>query len=451
MTVRVRRIACLCLFAFLIPGPTQAETDRFWHEANTRTPYSKRALKLDTFRNLSEKLLPSVVKIEIRGPLHVHKGKKGKVHPSTGRGSGFVIHEDGYILTNHHVIGNASQVFVILMTGERIEAEVIGSDPETDIALLRISPPEQGISVARLGDSDEVEVGEWVMAIGHPFGLSHTVTTGIISGLNRRKIKPSKAHRYSDFLQTDAPINKGSSGGPLVDTWGAVVGMNTAINKKGQGISFSIPVNMIKTLLPRLKEGEIRKSWLGVSIGKRKSGDISPGVAITKVIDDSPAQEAGMRAGDILLSFDGVPLQSEEELAWLAAAAGVSAQVEVGLSSPEGEERNIQVTLGERPGQNPNGPSALIYQFEDIQKIWGLDIAFDASGAFITTVVPGTPAAKAGAREGDEILMAGKRRGTSKKSLLRAAIDSAKNHVFELEVRREKRVYYIPMRFSEKN
>lgn len=222
-------------------------------------------------------------------------------------GSGVIISEDGYILTNNHVIKDATIIKVRLYKSkEDLEAVVIGKDPKIDIALLKIN--KDNLPFAKLGDSDKLEVGDWVIAIGNPFGLSHTVTKGIVSAKGR----VIGSGPYDDFIQTDAPINFGNSGGPLFNLNGEIVGINTAIIAGGQNIGFSIPINMIKTILPQLKKGTVERAYLGIKF-QEVTKDIAEsfgldkiyGVLISEVVKNSPAEKAGLKEGDIILEVNG--------------------------------------------------------------------------------------------------------------------------------------------------
>ncbi len=232
-------------------------------------------------------------------------------------GSGFIISPDGYILTNYHVVRNASEIRVKLADERTYKAMVIGSDQKTDVALLKVNAKGK-LPTVYLGNSDKLEVGDWVIAIGHPFGLGHTVTTGIISGKDR----VIDHGPYDDFLQTDASINPGNSGGPLFDASGNVVGINTAIVAGGTGIGFAVPINLAKELLPQLrKSGKVTRGWLGVGI-QDLTDELAEefgvpgkgGVLISQVYEGSPADRGGLRAGDIVISFNGRRVDETREL-----------------------------------------------------------------------------------------------------------------------------------------
>ena len=240
-------------------------------------------------------------------------------------GSGFIIEPDGLILTNFHVVDNAEKITVRLLDGRELAGRVVGKDQKTDIALVKISA--QDLPVAPLGDSDRLEVGEWVMAIGNPFGLDNTVTSGIVSAKDRQ----IGAGPYDHFIQTDASINPGNSGGPLVNLEGEVVGIDTAIFSQSGGnigIGFAIPINLVKDLLPQLKNGgKIARGWLGVSIqgmtpelAASLGLDKAKGALVSSVVHDGPAERAGIKAGDVVLEYDGKEINHANDLPFLVAS-----------------------------------------------------------------------------------------------------------------------------------
>ncbi len=270
-------------------------------------------------------------------------------------GTGFIIDSDGHVLTNTHVIADATAVRVQLLDGQELEADVIGVDPATDLAVIRIEP-FPGMTVLPLGDSDAVRVGDWLVAVGNPFGLSSTVTAGILSARGRRDVPLGGGVRYVDFLQTDASINPGNSGGPLVNMAGEVIGINTAVNREGQGIGFAIPSNMARQLLPSLlQSGRVSRSWLGVYIDEvdpRRAANLGltgeEGALVADVVPGGPAALSGIRPGEVILSFNGQPVQDAGELIWIASTAGVGQRVAIEVAGADGR-RTVQATLGELP------------------------------------------------------------------------------------------------------
>jgi serine protease Do len=308
--------------------------------------------RLPSFSPVVKKVDAAVVKVStlVAAESHGHR-KVGK-----GVGTGFVIDRDGVILTNAHVV-EQGRITVQLADARELEAKVVGKDARTDIAVLRVDAHD--LPVAALGDSDAVEVGDWVLAIGNPFGLTHTVSVGIVSAKGRtRDDVPLDPSGYYDFLQTDASINPGNSGGPLLDLEGRVVGMNTAIRGGGaQGIGFAIPISMVKALLPKLlRDGKIVRSALGVTIRdlrevdkeereKLHLGGTLKGALIDSVDPQGPSS-AALRPGDIVTLFRDQPIERSAELQWLASTAGVG-QVSTLKILREGAPLEVTVRLGE--------------------------------------------------------------------------------------------------------
>ena len=267
-------------------------------------------------------------------------------------GSGFIIDRDGFILTNHHVIEGADEIKIRLADESEFVAKVIGSDPKTDLALIQIETDKK-LSFARLGNSDSIEVGSWVIAIGNPFGLEATVTAGIISAKGRSIGNGP----YDDFLQTDAAINPGNSGGPLFDMAGNVVGINTAIISRSggyMGVGFAIPVNMAKNIVAQLKNsGKVTRGWLGVSIqvvtqqlATALQLDEPKGALVAQAIKNGPAQKAGIKAGDVVLKFDGHKIDKMRQLPAIVAATGVGKKVDV-IVLRDGKKKTLSVTIEE--------------------------------------------------------------------------------------------------------
>lgn len=265
-------------------------------------------------------------------------------------GSGFIISPDGYVLTNHHVVDKATEIKVRLADESTFDAKLVGSDSKTDIALLKIEA-KRTLPFTYLGDSDSLEVGDWVIAIGNPFGLGHTVTAGIISAKDRQIGQGP----YDDFLQTDAAINPGNSGGPLFDSAGRVIGINTAIVARGSGIGFAVPINLTKSLLPQLHvSGKVTRGWLGVGIqdlskdlAERFGVKPKSGVLVAQVFSDGPADKAGFKSGDIILSLDKTALTSSRKLTSKIATIAPGSKVSIQVLR-DGKRLTLKAKLGER-------------------------------------------------------------------------------------------------------
>lgn len=314
-----------------------------------------------SFAPIAKAVDPSVVTIQTIGEEVEPSGffGRGRRQQTKGLGTGFVIDKDGTVLTNNHVVADATTMTIKLSDDREFPGQIIGRDQRTDIAVVRINAKDSPtLTPIKMGDSDAMDVGDWVVAIGNPFGLSHTVSAGIISAKGRtNQDVPLDKSGYYNFLQTDASINPGNSGGPLLNLAGEAIGVNSAIRGGGaQGIGFAIPMNMIKELLPMLmRDGHVTRSALGVRISDvheltaedraslKIAGD--SGAVIDSVEQGGPADKAGMQPGDILLQFDGQPIDRGTRLQWLASIAGVGKTVTVHISR-QGKEMDLKPTLG---------------------------------------------------------------------------------------------------------
>ncbi|MCS6927213.1 MAG: DegQ family serine endoprotease [Candidatus Binatia bacterium] len=331
-------------------------------------------------------------------------------------GSGFIISEDGYIITNSHVIGDAEKITVRLSDKAEYEAKVIGSDDKTDIALIKIEP-KGPLPTVPLGDSSALRVGDWVMAIGNPFGLEQTVTVGIVSAKGR----VIGAGPYDDFIQTDASINPGNSGGPLLNLKGEVVGINSAIFSQSGGnigIGFAIPIDMAKSIVAQLREtGKVRRGWLGVGIqpvtpelAKSFGLEEPQGALVAEVTKGSPAEKSGLERGDVIIAFNGTRIKDSHELPSLVARSPVGSTAEVTVLR-SGKEKTFTVKLGELKEQQERAEST-----QESQEGWGMAVASitpelarrfqldrNQKGVVVTEVEPGSPAELAGIQPGDVI------------------------------------------------
>ncbi len=333
-------------------------------------------------------------------------------------GSGFVISSDGYILTNNHVVEKAQEIKVKLESGKEYEAKVVGRDPKTDIALLKVNPEGNFPEPAVLGDSDSIRVGDWVIAIGNPFGLGHTVTAGIISAKGRI----IGAGPYDDFLQTDAAINPGNSGGPLFNLKGEVIGINTAIVARGQGIGFAIPINMAKELLPQLKKGKVVRGWIGVmiqdvtpEIAKSFGLPSTKGALVADVIANGPADKAGIKRGDVIVKFNGVDVEDFHALSRMVANTQPGTKVKVELIR-EGHTKTLEIVVGTMPDEKQEISQKEETEVGEKFKGWGIyvqnmtpDVAQqfgwskDETGVLVVEIEPGSPAEESKLRKGDLI------------------------------------------------
>jgi len=386
--------------------------------------------------------------------------------PQRGMGSGMILNKQGDILTNYHVVSDVDEIKVQLADKRRFPAEIVGVDPKTDVAVIKIKGRvPDNLPTVQLGDSDAVEDGNLVMAVGAPFGLTQTVTIGIISAKGRSDVGIAD---YEDFLQTDAPINPGNSGGPLVNMHGEVIGMNSAIATGGEGggegqsagVGFAIPTNMIKAMLPTLMKGEpITRGMLGVVI-QDVTEDLAQqfhlaeakGALISQVNKDSPADKAGLKAGDVIVRFDGKEVQDNRQLRNLVAATAPGAKARVGVVR-NGKEETFIVTIGKMPTEAvaaAKQPAPTTDQFAkfglsvqtltpELAKQLGLE---GEHGALISGVDEGSPAALADLRTGDLIAEAN-HQAIADVAELRRVLDKAKDNVLLLVKRRGQSLFVV--------
>jgi serine protease Do len=336
-------------------------------------------------------------------------------------GSGFIISDDGYIFTNNHVVENTDKILVKISDGKEYEAKIIGTDSKTDLALIKIKP-ENGLPTVEIGDSDSLKVGEWVLAIGNPFGLEQTVTAGIVSAKGR----VIGAGAYDNFIQTDASINPGNSGGPLFNMQGKVIGINTAIVAHGQGIGFAIPINMAKTILEDLKtKGKVTRGWLGISI-QNISEDIAKsmnyknkgGVLVSDVFKDDPADKAGIKVGDVITEINGRSIKDSQDLLLTIASLRVGDKATIKVWR-DGKNLSFSVLVAERKDKPEIALSKKSGGFfgmnvreisPDIAKQLG--ISHDA-GVIVAEVEEGSPADNVGIQPRDIILQVNRIKITS--------------------------------------
>ncbi len=343
-------------------------------------------------------------------------GEMPKSFKTRSLGSGFIMDQKGYIITNNHVVEGADKITVKLIGGKEYKATIKGRDPKTDLALIHITNPPADLPFLKLGDSDAVRVGDWVMAVGNPFGLSHTVTQGIISAKGR----VIGAGPYDNFLQTDASINPGNSGGPLLNLRGDVVGINTAILSSGQGIGFAIPSSMAKSVIPQLMEkGKVTRGMLGVQVQNvtpelaKSFGLPEPkGALVAEVFPDSPAEKAGIHRGDIIVEFNGHVIHEMNDLPRLVAetAPGTKATVKV---LREGKEKTFTVTITELTEEKQaaqtkeegteEAPLGLVVKNVDPNLARRFRLR-DNKGAVVVGVEQGSAASDAGIKAGDMVL-----------------------------------------------
>jgi Do/DeqQ family serine protease len=367
--------------------------------------------------------------------------------PFQSAGSGVIFDaKAGYIVTNAHVVENASEITVTLQDGRDLKAEVVGSDEPSDVAVLKVKSDGTLVQIG-LGDSAKVEVGDFVLAIGNPFGLQHTVTSGIISGLSRSGINPDG---YEDFIQTDASINPGNSGGALVNLRGELIGINTAILSRSGGnigIGFAIPVNMAHSVMDqRIKYGSVKRGQLGVSM-YTVTPDIAhalglpnaTGALVSQIVDGSPAQKAGIHVNDVITSVNGQQVKSNSELRNSIGLLRVGDKVEIGVLR-DGKPLKVTAIIADTTATTQTTPVESIHKaFEGAT----LADAPDSGGALVKSVEPGSAAAQSGLRNNDVIVGANRGRVTNLQQLRERAKG---NSVLILEVRRGNGILIIPLR-----
>ncbi len=328
----------------------RASGERYWTEAKTEKLQQERSV----LATVAKRAMPAVVSITT-----VQPQAPGEKEEQTGLGTGFIIHPDGFILTAAHVIDGAQAVRVSLLDEdgftEEFDAQIVGEDRPTDFALLKIEAKRK-LPVLPLGRSTELQIADWIVVIGNPFGLGHSVSVGVVSFKGRTDVVPNGLDGYFDYIQTDAAINPGNSGGPVLDLHGNVIAIANAVNVSGQGIAFAIPIEVAKTIIPHLmKEGRVRRGWAGISIQ-----DLTPdsaqqmglarrrGVLVSEVYAEGPAEKAGLKAGDVIIGVDDMATLRSQALRWRVSNKGAGGQVRLQVER-EGKPLFVDLTLTEQP------------------------------------------------------------------------------------------------------
>ncbi len=369
-----------------------------------------------------------------------HRQQPRQYHQK-GAGSGFIIESDGYILTNNHVVSDADKITVRLDDEREFQAKVIGTDPQSDVALIKIDAAN--LPVLPLGNSEKLQVGEWVIAIGSPFELSQSVTVGVVSAKGRNRVGIAD---YENFIQTDAAINPGNSGGPLLNIHGEAVGINTAIFSRSggyMGIGFAIPIDMAKSIKEQLiSSGKVIRGWLGVVIqdvnedlAKSFNLDNSKGVLVSEVSDDSPARKAGLKQGDVIVAFNGTPMDNVGDLRNKVAMTAPDSTVTFGIIR-DGKTRDITVTIGEQPsdmakaGASPTKDGAYKtfgLSLQDLTPEVAEEFGYEEDqGVLIADVDPGSAAERVGLQSGQLIEEVNKNR-VRNMAELKAAMEKSRN------------------------
>lgn len=462
-----------------------APSTRFWSELPDAGHIAK-AQTMPDFVELAAKLSPAVVNISTEEPdepgaaaeppegIEPPEGHEGGPHSqgpfeefggpqhSKALGSGFIITKDGYILTNEHVVENPGKVTVTTQDGRNYIAKIIGHDEKSDIALLKIDA-KHDLAVAPLGNSDDVRVGEWVMAIGNPFGFDHSVTAGIVSAKGR-----FIPNNYEDFIQTDASINPGNSGGPLIDLRGDVIGVNCAIythTGSSMGIGFAVPIDLVKEELPQLKSaGKVVRGWLGVYIQKMTPelaeslgmAD-SRGALVAKVLDDGPAKAAGVKRGDVIISFDNQEIGDSRELPLMVGRTELGHKgtlkvirdkqtIELPVTITESHETELAAAENpEKPEVGIKSPFGL--RVKDLSPELAKELGIDTpGGVVISSVQPGSRADEAGLRARDVIMEVNREAVKDVDSYQNALKTGAKGKIVLLLVKRGDNTIYVALK-----
>jgi serine protease Do len=453
------------------------ELDAFWQTDSGIPPTQPIGIPT-SFADLAERVAPAVVSIQTRGTVTMrpptglppgfeeffggespwHQPGEPQPRKSSGEGSGFVISQDGYIVTNNHVVEDMDEIIIRFIDGDELAAKIVGRDPKTDIALLKVDPGIKSLATIALGDSDIVRPGDWVVAIGNPFGLAHTVTAGIVSAKHRRDVMNRQS--YEDFIQTDAAINPGNSGGPLIDLDGRVIGINTAIRSNANTIGFSVPINQAKQILPQLRaDGRVTRGWLGVQIqgvtkdiAKQFNLPEARGALVSQVLPETPAAAGGILRGDVIIEFNGEDINEWRDLPIVVANTPVNADAEV-VVIRDGEQTNLairigrlddpdQVALAESPD---NGAEAFGLRAQNMTPELAAELGLpDASGVIVTDIDPNGPAAEAGIQRGDVIIELD-RAGVENVGDLMEKLNGTEESVLVL-VRRGESTLFVPLK-----
>ncbi|MCS6305000.1 MAG: Do family serine endopeptidase [Nitrospira sp.] len=412
---------------------------------------------------LAEQTKPSVVNLfPVSGAARLREGPGERAPNATGSGSGLIVDREGHIVTNNHVIGDATEIEVRFSDKTKLIAHVIGKDPDTDLAVLKVTT-DRPLSSARFGDSSSVKVGQWVLAVGNPFGLDRTVTLGVVSGIGRENINLS---RYENFIQTDASINPGNSGGPLFNLRGEVIGINTAIINFAQGIGFAIPSNMAKQVIEQLlAKGKVVRGWLGVGIqpltaelAKKFGVTEGEGVLVNEVFEKDPAALAGIKPGDVIVRIDGAVVDSPNKLSRLIATLtpGATSKIEIVRDL---QHVTMDVPLTER--RDTAIVASIARQEEKLGVRLGLDLQDvtaaladrfklrEPKGVLITKVEPNSLAQAEGLREGDLIKEVNRMDVSSVGEFTSAMARSKRGDTVLLRVLRENRAFYVVLKSSD--
>ena len=462
--MRLRLLVACTLLALAAPAAAQEPAAAESADARETVAFARRLG--DAFATVAERVSPSVVSLRVEVPADRRCRRMGRGFPGfgprrggpgvlRGGGSGVIVRADGHILTNRHVVARARRITVHLRDGRRLPAEVVGLDPATDLAVVRVQAED--LPVARFASRDGIRVGEWAIAIGSPYGLDYTVTAGVVSAVGRGV----GVNEIEDYVQTDASINPGNSGGPLVNLGGEVIGINTMIVGRGTGIGFAVVSDLAQQVAEQLIDGgEVRRAWIGVSF-QPLTPDVARqvgappgtrGALVSDVMEGGPAAEAGLRPGDVIVAVNGRRLREGNDLLRQVVRVRPGAELRL-LALREGRRRRFRIRAGERPdrqavrsgtGENTMarvGPHGLALEpvSPALARRRGLEAA---EGAHVVAVRPGSLAARAGLMQGDVIVEAD-RRPVEGPEQVRAALEDGEAL---LRVRRGRGALFVAIR-----
>jgi serine protease Do len=458
------------LLWLLLVAPFASRASPLWQETSARSAArTDKAGTLPDFTRMAQRSTAAVVAVAtlqhgskgddpIKDLLDPHKGDDQK-----GLGSGFFIHPDGYLVTNAHVVEGASKLTITALVNGRSRdyfGRVIGADKPTDVALLKVEPEDgETFPTLPLGDSDELQVAEWVAAIGNPYGLAHSITVGVVSYKGRTDVMPAGHDGYYDYVQTDASINPGNSGGPVLNGRGEVVAIANAVNAVGQGIGFAIPINMAKqVLMPLFREGRVHRSWMGVTVE-----ELTPelarnfqvpknvaGVLVSEVVDGAPGAKAGLKVGDVITAFNGTRVDDAQRLRWMSAVTGAGHQVPLTVQR-RGKVEQLKLELAPMPEAEPATTAPQPIELGMLVREVDVPIARSAGlalpfGAAVREVKPGSAASRAGVLQGDVILKVDDAEVSSPGALSRAMTKLDSGTTARLVLRRGEQTVFLGLR-----
>ena len=444
------RVAVFLFIVTLACKPTESQpAARTTPTAAPTIPQAVSAARRTPIVVVAHNVLPSVVNIQTEATIRRRAvdpffdpfgffGGRERAYTSQSLGSGFVWSGDGIIVTNNHVVEGASRITVNFNDGKQLPAKLIGVDPDSDLAVLRV---DGKIPAAVIGTSSDLMIGETVVAVGNPFGLSGTVTTGVVSALGRSVPSQDQSRTFTDFIQTDASINPGNSGGPLLNIEGKVIGINVAIYQNAQGIGFAIPVDRArKVIQDLLRFGEVHAAWIGAVTAtltpeeaKRIGITTQRGALVARVFSGSPADAAGLRTGDVITSVGGKPVDSRESFSTATATLAAGQPVTISIIR-SGSNQNVQV----RPADPPGALGLRI-----LEEVAGLRVADEQRSVVIDEVMPRSRAAQIGLAQGDVIVAANGVEVTSTQALNTEVIRGAERSSIVLSVQRGRYVYNL--------